>query len=422
MQEATARSDAPSYFTELGQHRRALIATCCGLGAGFLLNHYIANLFAPHLIAEFGWSRSDFALLGSLGLINVAFLPVIGRMTDLFGVRAVALVGVIGFPVTLVAYAFMPGSLLVYTIITMVQLLLAGATTSSTVYSRLVAERFVTARGLALAIAATAPAIVGGLGTPMLEHVITAYGWRAGYTAVAIYVGVVGALAVLLAPAMQQPSSDEPQVKRKASRDYPAILQTPAFWILAGGMLLCNLVYPLQSSQMKLMLTDYGMDSSTATGMISLLAAGVVTGRILCGLALDRLPPHLVAAVCMGLPGIGLHLIAMGMTETWVLAGAVAIIGFSLGAESDLAAFLVVRYFRIDIYGSVLSLVVTAIALSASLGSIILGLTLREADSFDAYLTIAGTANLVGGGMFLLLARSPASQPASHAALAPGAT
>src|SRR6202008_2063915 len=114
---------------------------------GYLLNHYISNIFAPHLVAEFGWSRSEFALIGTFGLLTLFCVPVIGRLTDLFGARAIALVGVVSFPLSLIAASMMNGSIVVFAAITVLQTVMVGTTTSSLVYTRLIAENFAGARG-----------------------------------------------------------------------------------------------------------------------------------------------------------------------------------------------------------------------------------------------------------------------------------
>jgi MFS family permease len=44
------------------------------------------------------WDRSDFALTGVIALLTFVFPPVYGRLTDLFGVRRVAVIGVVGPP------------------------------------------------------------------------------------------------------------------------------------------------------------------------------------------------------------------------------------------------------------------------------------------------------------------------------------
>lgn len=393
-----------SYGAELSANKRVLAAVTAGMGAGYLLNHYIANTFAPNLIEEFGWSRSGFALIGAFGLISLLVIPIVGRMTDRFGSRRVAMIGVVALPLTFVAYSQMSGSLTAYAVITVIQNLVAGATTSSVVYSRLIAERFVAARGLALAIAATSPALVGLLGTPLLQNVIDAHGWRTGYVVVAGWTAVVGSLALILIP--RRSPDDQVKAKRKrrtACEDYPLVLRNPAFWAIFAGFFLCNLIYPMQSTQMKLMLLENGASAGFAALLISVFAGGVMVGRIVCGLALDRFPVHFVAAIAMGLPAIGLFMLAFGVSEPAVLGLAVVLMGLSLGAESDLAAYLVMRYFQVEIYGTVLGLVVTSLALSATAGAMLLSMTLNLVDHFWLYMLLAGISSVVGSLLFLLL-------------------
>jgi hypothetical protein len=64
------QASAPrSYMGELTSNWRPLGSACLGMSSGYLINHYIANTFAPDLLREFGWSKAHFALLGTLGLL-----------------------------------------------------------------------------------------------------------------------------------------------------------------------------------------------------------------------------------------------------------------------------------------------------------------------------------------------------------------
>ena len=87
----------------------------------------------------------------------------------------------------------------------------------------------------------------------------------------------------------------------------------------------------------------------------------------------------------------------------WVLTAAVVLMGLSLGAESDLAAYLVMRYFPVAIYGTVLGLVVTSLALSATFGAMVLSYTLSLVDHFWLYMLVAGLSSTLGALLFLLL-------------------
>jgi MFS family permease len=141
---------------------------------------------------------------------------------------------------------------------------------------------------------------------------------------------------------------------------------------------------------------------------LSLYATGVIVGRLLCGVLLDRFPTYVVTAIAMGLPGIGLGLLATGTSNPVIVAGAVLLLGLSLGAEGDVLAYTVMRYFKIEIYSTVLGLVLAGLALSVTLGSLLLGTMLDiSGNSFTTYLALTSAAALLGGVMFLLLKRQP---------------
>jgi MFS family permease len=392
-----------NYLGEFRVNWRALLASTVGHGAGLAVSAYIIGTFAPHLLKEFGWSKSDFALLGTATLLTLVCLPLIGRATDLFGVRRVAALGVVVLPLTYLGLSVFNGELKVFIGLTMLQVIF-GTTTTSTVYSRLVAERFEKARGVALAVMASGPAIIGALGAVLLSDYIDAEGWRAGYRVVALLSAVFGVLALLMIPADSRPPPALRQ-RRSARRDYPAIARTPAFWVICGGMFLCNIPQPLHGLQLKLMLMDNGADTALAARMVSLYATGVIIGRFACGLALDRLPAHLVAAIGMGLPAIGMFLLASPMDAQWVLVASVLLMGLSQGAEGDIAGYLVVRHFGVEIYSSVLGMTIAALGVASALGAVLLSRALGLTGGYSEYLGLTAVGVLLGSGLFLLLGR-----------------
>src|SRR3546814_10152847 len=95
----------------------------------------------------------------------------------------------------------------------------------------------------------------------------------------------------------------------------------------------------LHNLQMKMMLLDNGASSMVAAAILSSYATGVLVGRLLCGVALDRWPAHIVAAVSMGLPCIGLLLIAAPLDTTPVLA-----VGGSEAHTSELQSLMRIAY------------------------------------------------------------------------------
>lgn len=137
------------YLNELKAHIRPLTAATLGIAFGLSINNYTASLFGAHLVKEFGWDRADFAKITIFALILLPLFPLLGRLTDVKGVRFVAALGVIGMPLTMVAFANMTGDLNQFFVISLLQLM-CGACLTSTVFNRVVAERFTLARGLHL--------------------------------------------------------------------------------------------------------------------------------------------------------------------------------------------------------------------------------------------------------------------------------
>ena len=157
----------------------------------------------------------------------------------------------------------MGGSLSTYMAIFVVQSVLA-VTTTATVYTRLAVEFFVKSRGLALAIVVSGSAIFGAIGGPILNNYVEANGWEATYRALAVFATLAAIVVFLLIPkGAGQPRKDAP--KRRARDDYPMIFRSPAFWILASVMLLCNLPQTLLLVQLKLLLLDNGVSGPGAS-------------------------------------------------------------------------------------------------------------------------------------------------------------
>jgi MFS family permease len=364
----------------------------------------VTSAIAPSLVADAGWSKAEFALVGSLALVTAFAFPFIGRLADVLGVRLTALIGMATLPLAYLAYSQMNDELWVYVAIFFVQSLLC-VTTTATVYTRLVVQHIEKARGLALAIAASGPAVTGAIGGPILNAYVEAHGWRESYQALALFALVAGVVTFLLIPPERKDRAAAPRPKRRARDDYPAIFRTPAFWILLGAMLLCNLPATIILVQLKLLLLDNGITGEGAAIMFTALSLGMLAGRFIAGLALDRFRPHIVSFVTLGLPSVGLFLIASSLDAPAVLAFAVFCIGFSFGAEGDIVGFLVARHFGVAIYSSVMGLLTCAMSASTASGAALLSATLAATGRYNLYLVIVGTAVLVGAALLLLLGR-----------------
>jgi MFS family permease len=393
------------YLGELRQNWRPLLAATIGMGSGLSITGTITSTLAPTVLAANHWSAADLSRVSSLAIFLSFVFPFIGRLADVLGVRRTALIGQISMPLTLLAYGLMRDNLAMYTAIFVFQSLFC-VTTTATIYTRLAVQYVKQARGLALAIVASGPALSGLVMSPILNAYVEKNGWEASYIALAAFSAIAGLVTFLLIPSRSP--DEELRVatpKRSAREDYPAILRTPAFWIIAAAMLLCNLPQTILQVQQKTLLLANGVTGTGAATMLMAVQFGMLIGRFLTGIALDRFKPYLVSFLMLATPSIGLFIFASGYNAPALLTFAMFCIGFAFGAEGDLVAFLVARQFGVKVYGSVMGLVTFAMSLSTASGAMLLGVILDRTGHFDLFLVIAGTSVLLGAALLLLLGR-----------------
>lgn len=390
-------------FEEFRRHWRPLTASFLGMGSALSLNSYILSTFAPYLIDEFGWTRAQWAMLGVVQILVMICLPVAGRLTDLYGVRRVAAIGALSFPLFLVAIAMMNGDIRVYLAIYVAQTIVCS-TTTATVYSRVVAEAFSLRRGLALAIAGSSPPLIAAIGSPLVTRFVEHNGWRAGYGAVALFCAVCAVATIALLPRHTPvPPAPRTATAPKRSGVYREIGRMPVFWMLLAACFLVNLPFTLATSQIKIVVLDQGISDADAAIMISAFAIGSVAGRFIAGFALDAFPGHVIAAIGFGLPFIGLMLLASSFDSVPAVGLAILLMGLSFGSEGDVIPFLITRYFDMAVFSTVMGLLTASIGLAMALGNVILSASLAATDSFETYLMIAAAGSLFGSLIFLLL-------------------
>jgi MFS family permease len=395
-----------TYLGELRVNWRFLTSATLGLGFGYGITSYLNNIFTPHLLNAFGWTKAQVSVAGSVLLLSVICMPITGRIADAVGTRRMATIGVISMPLFFVGFSAMTGDFRQYVWLSIAQIIMAGMTTTMIVYSRLIAAEFKNTRGIGVAIAASAPPILGAALAPLLSNFIDAHGWRTGYIAVAVATGIGGLLALLFMPRKQEDAQTAKPARRPAVEEYMAILRSPAFLIIIGGVLLCYLPQIMQTTQLTVILLERDVSSEAAALMLSGFAIGVVAGRFMCGTCLDRFPTHIVAAIAVGLPAAGMVILASGLRAPTLLAMAVALLGLAKGAEISVMPYLCMRFFRREIYSSVLGLMNAGIGASSTIGALILGLTLKLTGSFTPFMLICAGVSVVAAAGTLLLGQA----------------
>ena len=392
------------YLSEILAAWRPLAAATLGMGTGMSIAGTVTSAIGPTLVVDAGWTKSQFAMIGMLGLLTALSMPFVGRLADVLGVKLTATIGLITMPLALLGYSLTGGSYAGYLAVFVVQSIVC-VTTTATVYTRLVIQHVEHARGLALAIVACGPAMFSAVGGPVVNDYVETHGWVAAYQALALFVAATGVITFLLIPSGRTHALAVVQPKRRARDDYPEIFRTRAFWILLASMYLCNLPLTLILVQLKMLVLDNGISGEGASIMFTALAMGMLLGRFGAGLALDRFAPHVVSFITLGLPALGLFVLASDYDAAPVVTAAIFFLGFAVGAEGDILSFLVARHFRTAIYSSVLGLLIAVSSVAAASGAMFLSWSLARSGSFNPFLILTGSAVILGALLLLLLGR-----------------
>ena len=194
---------------------------------------------------------------------------------------------------------------------------------------------------------------------------------------------------------------------RFTRQEMKALFSSPLFLMAIGGVLLINVPQLVAASQLNLVLAENGAEGQAATWIVSLYAAGVAFGRILCGLVLDRIAVHKVAILVLGLPAIGLALLASPYDSIWLVSGSILLMALAQGAEGDIGAYLISRKFALRNYSLIMSFMTVALTLGSATGAVILSYSLTITDSYASFLWFTAAATVVGAYLFYLTGRYP---------------
>lgn len=396
---------------------QTILACAAGVGAGLTgLPFYTFGVFMTPLAEDFGWGRS--AIAAGMMFLNAGMVltgPFIGLLMDRFGVRIVALPSVIGLALGFYALSF-TGGVITYFYMAWFAVALLGCGTTPLTWTRAINERFDAARGLALGLTLLGTGLASIFGPPFIQALIDGGGWQAGYRGMAAFTLLLVFPVALFGLARR--NHDERMQAGSLPTDsgtgftFRQAASTRRFWLISVGIFLAIFGQAASTVHFVPLLRDRGIDAGTAAGVASLLGISVVIGRIVVGYLLDRFHASHVARWFLTLPALALCVL-LWRSDLMTAQLAAILLGLAAGAEVDLLAYMVSRYFGLRHYGVIYGFMLSAFGVGAGLGPILAGAAYDAAGDYSAAL-VAGMCIFVGGAACLgFLGRYPSAFPQS---------
>jgi cyanate permease len=253
---------------------------------------------------------------------------------------------------------------------------------------------------------------------PVAQRLIAMFGWRAAY---AIWGCAVLLIALPLATAFLRndpgdkgllPDGDrepdergrDPIELRPANEglSWHQIWRSSTFWLLISAFFLAGASVHACVLHLSALLTDRGVSAPAAAMAISVVGLAVLVGRVGTGYLLDKFfAPRLAAFFfCGAATGIGLLMIG---SAGKIALGAAFLIGMGMGAEGDVIAYSISRYFGLRAFGTAYGYAFGSFVLAGAVGTLLMGVGFDFTRSYSVPLAGFFVAMLTAAGLMMLL-------------------
>jgi MFS family permease len=374
------------------------VALGCGIGLACGLATvltYTFGVFVTPLRQAFGWSQTEVFTALFLSVLTITFVaPLFGLLVDRLGARRVILVGMIFEAALVASFYFQDANLLTF-YLRYIALAVLGVGTTHIAFTRIIALWFDRQRGLALGVTLAGVGI-GGFVWPLLtQWAISTFGWRSAWLVIAAAIVVFGCTVILLvvrdSPQSMGllPDGDAAGNGKDRTADsgvssgltLKQALATRHFWMMLVVFLLIGIGVTSVQVHLVPLLISRGVTPMRAANALSILAVALVFGRVAAGWLMDRFfAPRVAIAFLLG-PIVAVGLLATGASG-WLAFVAGILTGLAAGAEVDVTAYLVSRYFGIRHFSSIYAWYYSAYSLGAGLGPLA---TANAVDRFGGY-------------------------------------
>jgi MFS family permease len=340
-----------------------IVITCLGMGTMMSL-----GIFLQPMSAATGWSRTSIsaaALLNFLCMGPASFLW--GALSDRFGTRSVVLAGgaLLGLGLAAASQAATVGQfqILFGTMI---------GVAAGSFYAPLTATAtrwFTRHRSLAVALISAGFAIGSATISPLARWLITEYGWRIAMLtlgALSWLLIIPAALLVRKAPGL---AAGTAAGVSPVDREFTVAraLCTPQFAAISFTYFACCAAHSGPIFHMVSYAIDCGVPAMAAATVFGAAGVASLTGRVVGGLAADRIGAKrmIVFGLALQALSVSLYVFTRDLAGFYGLA---LMFGFSYGAVMPLYAILVREYFGARIMGTMFGAVNMASTLGMALG------------------------------------------------------
>jgi sugar phosphate permease len=386
------------------------------------MNYSIGAFMLP-MTTDLSWSRAEFILPRSLGQFVMAFTGFyIGSYVDRLGARAFVLAGLIILTAALWGLSMIQ-TWWQWVILNGILLTVGASLIGSLVVNVTLSKWFVANRGQAIGWSSMGVSFAGIGLTPVITRYIDAYGWRAGWQAMAVATLVLALPAALmmrrapedygLNPDGRSTAQMTTEAGARAQADYDTsvtrrqALRMPLFYMLVGAFSMFQVLIPVVLFQTIPFMTDAGYSRSTAALMITIASVPALVTKPMWGWLIDRVNPKPLAAFSVALSGLALIMIVLSVQarSTSLEYLSFFVLGIGWGGVIPMQEVIWASYFGRRYLGAVRSAALPFALILGAGGPLAVGHYHDVVGNYDGAFIIVGCMSLLAGALILALPR-----------------
>lgn len=349
----------------------------CGQPAVIL---FTFGTFASEIASATGWPRVELAAAIAPATIVAALLaPFIGRLSDKVGARRLAIIGGPAFALGFVLMAYFASSSFTFTALLTLTCALGFAATP-VLYAQFMSGWFARRRGLALSLIFVFASLGVMFWSPYAIKLINLYGWRAGYAAIGITAGTIIFLSAIFLLRNPPKMSLNKNANQASGLTLGEAIRDATFWKVVAIFGLVTMALAGAVVNMPVFLRQINVSGENAALVVSLTGLAMLIGRLAGGIMLDRWFAPSIASISVVLPLIAFAILLLGQSQATFILAAI-LIGFGLGAELDVAAYIVSRAFGLRAFGAIYGMVTLSYGMGSAIGPGAIGVALGSSVS-----------------------------------------
>ena len=372
-----------------------VVGACSLVMFGVWNSHAGFGVFLPVLANEFGWSRGAISVAPSLNLIIGGLIAfVIGAASDRWGPRLILTTSAVLAGALFALASRIDALWHLYLVLGVLQ----GVAMSSVylVPTTTVSRWFVERRGLALGILLAGLNLAFVTGPRLSAFLIERFGWRTTYLVLGALVWVLAIPGSLLTRFPPEPARSDSHDRSAASAGVTLgeALKDRRLWLLVTAWMLLGFNQMMMSIHLVSFVKDQGVTLERAALALTILGTGTIVGRILVGIASDRMGTKPMFWFCLTIQITSLLAIVAGPSLS-VLN--LLLFGFGLSAAGSDTTVVkgAVETFGVRAIGAVMGVLSLGWRFGAALGPTTAGFI------YDATGTYVLAFGLAAGGLAL---------------------